>query len=171
MKRTLLSSLLFIFFITAGCDRNKSNTKAQEALIIKYAQSTTLEGIVNNDKGGIKSGLLEVTDEKDHVISRTNLNNSHFSVEIPANTSLPILLTFSSEKTGEKYVSVVIDNTITKYFVNPTTTAIAKSAKMMGGYTRVNMIRAAEDTVHVPDANKTSTGWRGDPSSQYGGWH
>lgn len=41
----------------------------------------------------------------------------------------------------------------------------------MGGYTRANLVRAAEETVHVPDANKTSTGWRGDPTTQYGGWH
>jgi len=30
---------------------------------------------------------------------------------------------------------------------------------------------AADSTVGVPDANKTSTGFRGDPTKQYGGWH
>jgi hypothetical protein len=51
------------------------------------------------------------------------------------------------------------------------TTAIAKAAKTMGGYTRTNMVRAAEETVSVPEGNKTSTGWKGDPTTQYGGWH
>ena len=46
-----------------------------------------------------------------------------------------------------------------------------KAAKAMGGYNRANMIHAAENTVHTPDANKTTTGWRGDPTTQYGGWH
>ncbi len=39
----------------------------------------------------------------------------------------------------------------------------------MGGFTRANMILAAENTVHTPDANKTTTGWRGDPTTQNGG--
>ena len=31
--------------------------------------------------------------------------------------------------------------------------------------------QVAEETVHVPDANKTTSGWRGDPTTHYGGWH
>jgi hypothetical protein len=80
-------------------------------------------------------------------------------------------LTFSAESSEDKFVSAVIDNIITKYYINPSTTAIAKAAKDMGGYTRANMVRAAENTIHTPDANKTKTGWRGDPTTQYGGWH
>jgi hypothetical protein len=51
------------------------------------------------------------------------------------------------------------------------TTAIAKKAQSMGGYNHANMVRAAEGTIAVPDANKTTEGFRGDPTTQYGGWH
>lgn len=37
----------------------------------------------------------------------------------------------------------------------------------MGGYNRANMVRAAEGTVAVPDANKTTEGFRGDPTTQW----
>jgi hypothetical protein len=80
-------------------------------------------------------------------------------------------LNFSSETHPEKLVSVVLYDNVTKYFIDPSTTAIAKAAKAMGGYTRANLVRAAEDTTHTPDANKTTAGWRGDPTTQYGGWH
>jgi hypothetical protein len=114
---------------------------------------------------------VEVTDETGRLITHVDVVDSHFSVEIPANTVLPILLTFSSESSTDKLVAVVIDDMMTLYFINPSTTAIAKAAKEMGGYTRANMTLAAENTVHTPDANKTTTGWRGDPTTQYGGWH
>jgi hypothetical protein len=51
------------------------------------------------------------------------------------------------------------------------TTSIAKKAQALGGYTHANMVQAAEDTAKVPDANKTTAGFRGDPTTQYGGWH
>ncbi|HCT99478.1 MAG TPA: hypothetical protein DF614_05290 [Methylococcaceae bacterium] len=60
---------------------------------------------------------------------------------------------------------------MTSYDINALTTRIAQRAKSLGGYTRQNMVLAAGDSVNVPDANKTTTGFRGDPTSQYGGWH
>ena len=174
MKHTVLFSLLLVAlssFAITGCDQDQKTAKVSPAVLKKYAQATILEGVVSNDKGVIKTGMVEVTDEKNRLITHVAVDNNHFSVEIPANTVLPILLTFSSDSSAEKLVTAVIDDTITKYYINPSTTAIAKAAKAMGGYTRANMIRAAEDTVHTPDANKTTTGWRGDPTTQYGGWH
>ena len=174
MKHTVLFSLLLVTlssFAITGCDQNQKTAKVSQAVLKKYAQATILEGVVSNDKGVIKTGMVEVTDEKNRLITHVAVDNNHFSVEIPANTVLPILLMFSSDSSAEKLVTAVIDDTITKYYINPSTTAIAKAAKAMGGYTRANIIRAAEDTVHTPDANKTTTGWRGDPTTQYGGWH
>jgi hypothetical protein len=174
MKRTILCSILLVTlsgFAITGCDQGQNTAKVSQPAVKKYAQATMLEGSVSNNSGVIKTGTLEVTDENGHPITHVDVDNSHFRVEIPANTVLPILLTFSSGANTEKLVTAVIYDTITKYYINPSTTAIAKAAKAMGGYTRANLDRAAENTVHVPDANKTSAGWRGDPTTQYGGWH
>jgi hypothetical protein len=174
MKHKILFSLLlvtFSSFLITGCDQGQKTAKVSQSVAKKYTQATFIEGVVSNDKGVIKTGIVEVTDENGRLITHVAVDNSHFRVEIPANTVLPILLTFSAESSTEKLVTAVIDDTITKYYINPSTTAIAKAAKAMGGYTRTNMVRAAEDTVHTPDANKTTTGWRGDPTTQYGGWH
>ena len=106
------------------------------------------------------------------VASTALQNNGHYSVKIPADTVLPIVLTFYPEAAdGEKLITAVVHPAITKYDINPLTTSIAKKAQAMGGYTHANMVRAAEGTATVPDANKTTAGFRGDPTTQYGGWH
>ena len=174
MKHTVLFSLLLATlssFAITGCDQGQKTAKVSQVVVKKYTKATTLEGVVSNNKGVIKMGRVEVTDEKGRLITHVVVDDSHFSVEIPANTILPILLTFSSELSEEKLVTAVIDDMITKYYINPSTTAIAKAAKEMGSYSRANMVRAAENTVHTPDANKTTTGWRDNPTTQYGGWH
>lgn len=174
MNRTILFTILPVIlsgFVITGCEQGQKTAKVSPVVVKKYAQATVLEGVVSNNKGVIKTGTVEVTDENGRLITHVAVDNGHYSVEIPANTVLPILLTFSSEPDAEKLVTAVIHDTITKYEINPSTTAIAKAAKAMGGYTHANMTRAAADTVHTPDANKTTTGWRGDPTTQYGGWH
>lgn len=175
MKPTNLFTVLLVIlssFAITGCEPEKKTAKViSPAVVKKYVQATTLEGVISNDKGVIKTGNLEVTDENGRVITHVTVDNGHYRVEIPVNTVLPILLTFSAESGGEKLVAAVIHDSITKYEINPSTTAIAKAAKAMGGYTHDHMTRAAAETVHTPDANKTTTGWRGDPTTQYGGWH
>lgn len=174
MNRMNLFTILLVIvssFAFTGCEQKQKTAKASPAVIKKYTQATILEGVVSNNKGVMKAGTVEVFDENDRLIASVAVTSGHYSVEIPANTILPILLTFSSESGSEKLVAAVIHDTITKYDINPLTTAIAKAAKAMGGYTHANMTRAAADTVHTPDANKTTTGWRGDPTTQYGGWH
>ncbi|MDP1663823.1 MAG: hypothetical protein Q8L79_01760 [Methylobacter sp.] len=173
MKRTILFTAMLALssFAITGCEQEKKTAKASQTAVKKYAQATVLEGVVSNDKGVIKTGTVEVSDESGRLITRATVDSGHYSVEVPANTILPILLTFASESGTEKLVTAVIHDTITKYEINPSTTSIARAAKAMGGYTHANMTRAAADTIHTPDANKTTTGWRGDPTTQYGGWH
>lgn len=173
MRRTVLFTALVILggVAVTGCGESQKTSKATPAVVKKYAQATTLEGIVSNDSGVVKEGKVDASDENGRVITGVTVENGHYSMEIPAGTVLPILLTFSSASGAEKLVTAVIHDTITKYEINPLTTAIAKSAKAMGGYTHANMTRAAADTVSTPDANKTTGGWKGDPTTQYGGWH
>jgi len=174
MKRSTLSKALLVILgalAISACGQDSKPATTIPAVVKKYAQATVLEGSVSNEKGLVKTGTVAVNAENGQLITQVAVDNGHYSVEIPANTVLPILLTFSAESGNEKLVAAVVHNSITKYEINKLSTAIAAAAKAMGGYTHANMIRAAERTVHTPDANKTTTGWRGDPTTQYGGWH
>jgi hypothetical protein len=169
---TLILLCMSSSFLT-GCEKSNQSIVSIKQDLKKYEQAATLEGRVSNNHGPIKAGSIKVTDHNEEPVASTALqHNGHYSVKIPANTVLPIVLTFYPESAdGEKLMTAVVHPTITKYDINPLTTSIAKKAQAMGGYTHANMVRAAEDTVTVPEANKTTAGFRGDPTTQYGGWH
>ena len=175
-KYKFLFTLLLFFMVSCfltGCEKSNQNTATIKQVIKTYEQTTTLEGVVSNNEGPIKTGTIKVTDNNEELVASTALqNNGHYSVKIPADTVLPIVLTFYPEEAdGKKLFTAVVHPSITKYDINPLTTSIAKKALEMGGYTHANLVRAAEGTARVPDANKTTAGFRGDPTTQYGGWH
>jgi hypothetical protein len=175
-KYKFLFALLLLFvagcFLT-GCDKSNQNTASIKQAIKKYDQETTLEGRVSNYHRSIKAGTIKVTDTNNELVASTAIqSNGHYSVKIPMDTVLPIVLTFYPDSADEeKLITAVVHPGITQYDINPFSTSIAKKALAMGGYTHANLVRAAEDTAHVPDANKTTAGFRGDPTTQYGGWH
>lgn len=175
IQNTVLRPLLTLVLtgiILTGCEQNQPNSSLPAQTITKkYETATTLHGTVSDNKGYLENGTLDVTNVDGKVIASTTLKNSkNYSVEVPANTPLPIVLSFSPAQ-DEKMIAVVIHPSITKYDINPRTTEIAKKAMSMGGYTDTNMRQAAEGAVSVPDRDKTTAGFRGDPTQHYGGWH
>lgn len=172
MKLSNLVAILLAAGLISAC-----GNEAQQAMpepVKKYERAHTLQGSVSNNSGFIKSGKVEARLVNGQLVAETTLENSaRYQLDIPPGTELPLILNFLPEagSNGEKLISVAVQPDISKYDINPSTNAIAKQAKALGGYTLRNMTRAAEDMVHVPDANKTSTGFRGDPTTQYGGWH
>lgn len=170
MKHTLLC-LALVLLTATGCNQSQPTAPATQTVVKKYQQAAHLSGMVSTNAGSMKSGQLQVTDENGHVITQTAIENGHYQVEIPANTPLPILLKTVPSAGEEQLMTVAIHPSFSKYNINPSSTAIAKAAKAMGGYTSINMTRAGEKSVNMPDSNRTAAGWRGDLTTQYGGWH
>ena len=179
-KYNKLANLLTLLIISSclliGCgDNNKNNTTASKKVIKKYAVATTLKGSVINKDGAVKSGRIKVTDASGSIVASTELQDSkHYSVEIPAGITLPVMLTYypaAGQDQSETMTTAVIYPTMKKFDITPLTTAIAKKAKALGGYTSTNMVLAAKSSVSVPKSNQTVGGFSGDPTKQYGGWH
>ena len=175
-KYKSLCPLLLLFIASSfltGCEKSSHNTTAIKEVVKEYEQATTLEGVVSNNHGPIRAGTIKVTDKYEELVASTAVRyNGRYHNRIPENTVLPIVLTFyPNSADGEKLITAVVHPEITKYDINPLTTSIARKAQTMGGYTHANLVRAAEGTARVPDANKTTAGFRGDPTTQYGGWH
>ncbi|MBL1263331.1 hypothetical protein [Candidatus Methylomicrobium oryzae] len=172
LHRGVLAASLLALITAAGCGNEAPKSAFPQQTARKYEQAVTLEGSVSDNKGPIKTGNVKVSDEKGAVIAETALQDSeHYRVQVPAGTALPILLTFYPVAGGEQLVTAVIHPTVTKYDITPLSTAIAKKARALGGYTHGNLLVAAESMGTVPEANKTTAGFRGDPTTQYGGWH
>ena len=169
-KTLLITSVLSLSLI--ACSEEKKKAPLIKVPVQSYQQLKVLKGLIVNKKGSEITGKLTVADSTGKVVAKTQLENSrHYSVKIPAGTTLPVVLTVTEKGKTEKLRAVVISSSVSSYDVSLLTTKIAKRAKELGGYTYANMVMAADSTVGVPDANKTSTGFKGDPTKQYGGWH
>jgi hypothetical protein len=163
---------LTIISIITACGQQKESKPTVKAKVHSYKQIKNLRGEVTDAKGPVLEGVINVTDSKGKVVASTQLENTrHYTVDIPAGTTLPIVLSIKSANQTEKLQAVIISTAIAKYDISTMTTKIAKRAKELGGYTHSNMIMAADSTIGVLESNKTSTGFRGDPTRQYGGWH
>ncbi len=171
MTKVMLIAAVVSLFLVA-CDDQKKKSPLIKVPVQTYKQVKLMTGSVLDEKGPVLEGEIKVTDSAGKVVATTRLENSkHYSVKIPAGTTLPVVLTVSPKGSTEKLRAVIISSAVSKYDISPLTTRIAKQAKELGGYTYANLAMAAGSTVGVPDANKTSTGFRGDPTKQYGGWH
>ncbi|MDD2722455.1 MAG: hypothetical protein PHH59_00335 [Methylovulum sp.] len=165
---SMLLALCLASIITA-CEKNQPQTIAIQQGSKTFINATVLSGTVSDKNGTVKTGSVDLNDAQNHLLVSAALDNGHYRLEVPENTALPVVLSVSTG-TGA-LLSVVVDPSINQYDINSLTTAIAKKAQALGGYSRANMVVAAESMINAPDANKTSTGFRGDPTTQYGGWH
>ena len=177
LKQALgLSCILGVGGMLTGCDsKPQPSSVASQPSQEKYEQIKTLQGLVANDDGPVKTGIIKVLTEKGQELSRIELTDGpHYSLDVPAGTALPIILAYypkADASDEQRMISVVVHAAASKFDINPLSTRIAKQAKAMGGYTHKNMVRAAESVGTVPASNKTTAGFRGDPTTQYGGWH
>ena len=170
---TIISSLLIASTLTACDNKDKKPTNPfGQTTIQKYSKDTALTGSVNNAKGMVLTAKIKVTNEQGKTITTGSVIEGNYSITIKANTPLPLIITVTpTEKGTDKLQVVIVSKAVKKYTINELTTIIAKKAKEMGGYTYQNMEYAAMNSTAIPDSNKTTGGFRGDPTSQYGGWH
>lgn len=163
--------------VLVGCD---SGSKPQTSMISqpklqKYQQVKTLEGLVTNDEEPVKTGIIKALTETGQELAEIELTDGpHYSIDVPAGTVLPIILAYyprADASDEDRMISVVVHAAASKFDINTLSTRIANQAKAMGGYTHKNLVRAAEGSGTLPAANKTTAGFRGDPTTQYGGWH
>lgn len=161
--------------LLTGCDSKPKTSAISQTVAEKYAEATTLQGLVSGESGLLRNGLVKAVTEKGKILGQADLNeNSRYSLELPAGTELPFLLTYFPREAApenQRLIVAVVHRTLSKYDINPASTRIAKRAKALGGYTHNNLVRAAEESGIVPADNKTTSGFRGDPTTQYGGWH
>ena len=173
LMRVSVIALVSLGFIASCGDSQPKQQPLKQKTDQSFKRATTLKGLVTDNQGPVKAGDIQATDSKKNVIATAKLQeDGHYKLDIPANTSLPLLLTVTPEESEFKELTTaVVYTSMTKFDINPLSSKIAKKAKELGGYTHANMVMAAESMVDVPDENKTTRGFKGDPTKQYGGWH
>jgi hypothetical protein len=173
MKSQISVTALLLCVLLTGCD---SASKSPANAPLASTAPVTFEGQIRNDAGFFESGSLQATDATGKQVARNQWQdaNGHYSIEIPAGTAFPVLLTAKAKSEASKSVTLqaaVISPTLTSHDISPNSTKIAEKAKTLGGYTKENMMQATLDTVNRPQGDRSVEGFRGDPTKQFGGWH
>lgn len=168
--------ILIGLLLLTGCnDSNNVNTSivSNSELAQTYDKIITVKGVVRGEKGVIKSGEIKAFSQKKVVATSQIGRTGQYSVDIPARTKFPVVISaYPSEKSKYKVLSVVlVDAILTNHDITPASTKIAESANALGGYSKNNMFKAALGSVHTPDRDTSAAGFRGDPTKQFGGWH
>ena len=177
LKQSLGFACIFLAsgWVLTGCDAKPKSSIVAKVGVQKYEKVKTLNGLVTNDEGPIKTGIIKALTETGEELSQTQLNgSSQYSLDVPAGTVLPFILAYyPSAEAGDdqRMIAAVVHVGASKFDINLLSTRIAEKAKAAGGYTHKNLVRAAEESGTVPASNKTTAGFRGDPTTQYGGWH
>jgi hypothetical protein len=170
LLRLLLIVITGVFL--NGCDsKQPSNSLPSQTIAKKYETATVLHGTVSDENGYIEEGAVIASNSQEAVITTSAFKDKHYSIEIPAQTALPITLSYQNEKGDKKLSVVVIHPSITKYDLNPLTTAIAQKAMELGELTDSNLRQAAETVSSMSDNAKATAGAHGNPTQRYGGWH
>ena len=166
---------LMIVLAISACDSKPKATLISTNKPQNYSQMTTLQGLVVDDAGPVKTGLVRALSEQGRELAIVTLQDSaRYQLEIPAGTALPLIIAYyptANADDAQRMLTVAVHASASKYDINPASTRIAKQAKVLGGYSHANLVRAAESSGIVPANNKTTSGFRGDPTTQYGGWH
>lgn len=171
------TALVFIAMSTllSGCDSGSKSPNSGPTASQTSANAVTFHGQVRDDNGLFKSGNITATNFKGKQVARAQWeDNIEYSIEIPAGTGFPVLLTAKTKHKGsksQKLVAAVISPSLTKHDITPNSTIVAKKAKSLGGYTSQNMMQATLNTVNKPKGDRSVEGFRGDPTKQFGGWH
>ncbi|HEB78064.1 MAG TPA: carboxypeptidase regulatory-like domain-containing protein [Methylothermaceae bacterium] len=134
----------------------------------------TIRGLVSDDRGPVPFAEIEATDEDGRLkATATAEQDGHFQITIPPTAPYPLLLV-AKLPNGKELLAVVTSNQVVEQDISPYTDLVVKNARQLGGLTPGNIAKAAGAAINMRPSQggkRSSTGFKGDLTKQYGGWH
>ena len=156
--------IVMIMLSVSGCGDSSKDKSIQVARI---------EGVVTERDTAVTQGKIIAKDSTGASIASTELKGgSNYSITIPGNASYPITLEIAVDDTLLE--AVVMNPSSVRQDISTMSTLIVQSARNLGGISKENMAQAAINAIRQnkkASGKGTSTGFKGDPTKQYGGWH
>ncbi len=166
MKIPFSVLLILIAGLVAGCGSDTTPSAA--------AGSVTIRGLVSDDRGPVPFAEIEATDEDGRLkATATAEQDGHFQITIPPTAPYPLLLV-AKLPNGKELLAVVTSNQVVEQDISPYTDLVVKNARQLGGLTPGNIAKAAGAAINMRPSQggkRSSTGFKGDLTKQYGGWH
>lgn len=167
MKANLI--LLLATAMTLGaCGDNTSTTVAS-------AEEARIAGVVLNEDEPVTRAAIEAHDRNGKKIAGATMNGeSRYTITLPPGAAYPVILTATPEGQSTALKAAINDALVTEQDISPVTTIVVDTAMSLGGLTEANLAKAARAAIsqrRVSGGSGSSSGFKGDPTKQYGGWH
>ncbi len=135
-----------------------------------------ISGQILDDEGTpMQASQIQASDRDGQAIGTVPVDSEgHFSLQVPAGASYPLVLTAAVSGLDTPLKAVIREAGVTEQDISPMTTIVVDTALSLGGLTEANLTKAAGAAISQrkkSGGTGSSTGFKGDPTKQYGGWH
>lgn len=152
----------------AGCGDSGSSRTASPA-------EDRIAGLVLTDEGPVARAKVEASDRDGKPVATTEAGgDAHYRLTLPAGTAYPVVLTARAENLPQPLKAVVTSELAEEQDISEVTTLVVETAMNLGGLTEANLAKAAGAAISQRKSrggSGSSSGFKGDPTKQYGGWH
>ncbi len=164
-----ITLLIFISaLLLTGCSQESTSSGSDRT------QPAMIEGGVFDDHGPVKQATIEAVDKNERRLATVKLQeDGDFRIKIPASAAYPVLLR-AKLPNGKLLEAVVTSNQVVELDITPHTDLVVKSARLRGGLTPENIAGAAGAAINMrrsQGGKRSSSGFKGDLTKQYSGWH
>jgi hypothetical protein len=141
---------------------------------------TRLTGHVSNDDGPVGHTRIEAKDALGRVAAKAELQGgtNTYQLSLPVGTAYPVILTAYPQATPTATLKAAVASPLAaEQDISPISTIIVDTALSLGGLTEANLAKAAGAAISLrkksggSGGGATTESFKGDPTSQHGGWH
>jgi hypothetical protein len=162
--------LLISALSLAACEQSSTTTTSSSN------QSLHITGIVQEEGEPVTHAKIEAKDSGGATIATSELrnNSNHYAIDLPAGTQFPVVLTAIQEGDRPLLKAAITSSDVAEQDISTVTTLVVDTAIGLGGLTSANLAKAAGAAISMRrnrGGSGSSSGFKGDPTKQYGGWH
>lgn len=164
-------SLLALVLSLSACGPSPTTGSASGS----KAAEARIGGYVLTDEGPAAQTRVGASDRAGNTIAKAESNGEgRYELRIPPGTAYPVVLTAQPKSEPAPLKAVITSDLVTDQDISAVTTIVVETALSLGGLTEANLAKAAGAAIsqrRSSGGSGGSSGFKGDPTKQYGGWH
>lgn len=167
---TLLASALSLML--TGCD---SGLQHSGSTAPRSAAPHEITGLILDEDGNVSAAHVLVRDNSGATVASTDSSaEGEYRVDIPASATYPLIFEASLQGVQTPLKAAVTSELASEQDISAVSTIVVDTALSFGGLSEANLAKAAGAAIaqrKKSGGTGSSTGFKGDPTKQYGGWH
>ena len=164
------SILLLATTLTLGACGDNASTTA-----VSKATEAHISGVMLDEEAPITHARIEAHDRNGKRVAGTVMNGEErYAITLPPGTAYPVILTATPDGQSTALKAAITSDLVAEQDISSVTTIVVDTALSLGGLTEANLAKAARAAIsqrRTSGGFGSSSGFKGDPTKQYGGWH